>query len=303
MNTFSHQILSAPGKTFLVGEYLALLGGPAVLISTKPRFQLKIKALLSKSQSPFIKESPAGKLWQQHENFFSQFQFEFIDPYSTGGFGASTAQFVLLHSFLQMKERVSIDHQLELDWQHMLADYRSLAFNGEGFAPSGADLISMCSGYLTAFERNSGSLRTFSWPFSEYQFLLLKTSSKLQTHEYLKNLEDQNFLSLKPSVAKVIQALAEENYKNFLQGLKDFRQQLEEKDLVSQQTLRITENLEKSGVVEFAKGCGALGIDVIFVLFKSKDRKKIESIVADQGLLRMADSDNITTGLCLDEIQ
>lgn len=33
--------LSAPSKTFLVGEYAVLRGGPALLLNTSPRFRLR----------------------------------------------------------------------------------------------------------------------------------------------------------------------------------------------------------------------------------------------------------------------
>jgi mevalonate kinase len=58
--------LSVPSKTFLVGEYIVLQGGPAILLSTPPCFEV-------------ITENN-----------------QFIDPYlGLGGFGASSAKFVL----------------------------------------------------------------------------------------------------------------------------------------------------------------------------------------------------------------
>ena len=35
-------LLSAPGKTFLVGEYVALAGGPSIVLATEPRFELRV---------------------------------------------------------------------------------------------------------------------------------------------------------------------------------------------------------------------------------------------------------------------
>ena len=34
--------LKAPGKTFVTGEYLATLGGPALLLTTQPCFELNV---------------------------------------------------------------------------------------------------------------------------------------------------------------------------------------------------------------------------------------------------------------------
>jgi mevalonate kinase len=44
--------LSVPGKTFLVGEYVALDGGPSIVLATRPCFEMKI--------SPFQQDSTQG---------------------------------------------------------------------------------------------------------------------------------------------------------------------------------------------------------------------------------------------------
>ena len=71
-------VFSAPGKTFLFGEYLALNGGPAIVASTGPRFELKV----SKGEGlchDIHPKSLAG-LWMRANAFdFSNVDIEFID--------------------------------------------------------------------------------------------------------------------------------------------------------------------------------------------------------------------------------
>ena len=53
-----------PAKTFLVGEYLALTGGPSIILTTTPCFELRqCNNLGLHGVHP---ESPAGRLWAQY---------------------------------------------------------------------------------------------------------------------------------------------------------------------------------------------------------------------------------------------
>jgi hypothetical protein len=54
----------------------------------------------------------------------------------------------------------------------------------------------------------------------------------------------------------------------FLSGLQDFQDILLEQKLVAEHTEKILSELKKNSDILFAKGCGALGSDVIFVLMK-----------------------------------
>ena len=64
--------LSVPSKTFIVGEYIALKGGPTLILSTNPRFELK-----ATSSNPYFSDieklahpdSPAGKLIRKDRDF------------------------------------------------------------------------------------------------------------------------------------------------------------------------------------------------------------------------------------------
>lgn len=80
-----------PAKTFLLGEYAALAGASAILLTTYPCFEL---TLTSKNNqlSEIHPKSPAGVWWQQQH---LDHGLIWNDPYTErGGLGASSAQFL-----------------------------------------------------------------------------------------------------------------------------------------------------------------------------------------------------------------
>src|ERR1700722_11537200 len=109
--TFPKEIyltLSCASKTFFLGEYSALVGGPAIIVNTAPRFQLHI--LNNEHPQNIIcrginAHSPAGKFLKEHWQELQYFGFEFRDPHlGHGGFGASSAQYLLCVAFITWLE-------------------------------------------------------------------------------------------------------------------------------------------------------------------------------------------------------
>lgn len=286
--------LSIPGKTFMAGEYLALTGQPALLLATEPRFVLQVTEG-TVSQAPFHPDSPAGQFWQRHRDFFSDFQLKFKDPYQVGGFGASTAQFALLHSLYQLQDKRHVEAERFYDWHLMLNDYRSLKY--EGAPPSGADLIGMLSGRLTWFDRNNGKIQTFGWPFQEADFLLIHTGQKLVTHEHLKSLGAFETSAFEIAMMQVQQGLSQIDFKLFIEGLSAYRSELQRQGKVASFTSQTVRELESHAEILFAKGCGALGADVILVLTLKKDSEKTRSLLEKRNLKVIADSSKVASGL------
>ncbi|MGE0633718.1 MAG: hypothetical protein AB7O96_14990, partial [Pseudobdellovibrionaceae bacterium] len=132
--------LSIPGKTFLVGEYLALSGGAALIVCTEPRFKMKVKLKGSEANSSGLvgihPQSPAGKFYSENQDVFSSFSLEFTDPYEgRGGFGASTAQFAMLYALNTWKDTILLEPERQLDLRELLEDYKKQAWSGEGLPP------------------------------------------------------------------------------------------------------------------------------------------------------------------------
>src|SRR5262249_128237 len=114
--------LTVPSKTYLVGEYLSLQGGPALLLNTAPRFKLTVNEKTAGDNHAFFPvESPAGKYLKKYQKFFKKFSLTFHDPYDgKGGFGASSAQFCLLAAFKNYYQKNKIT------LMDLLAEYKKL---------------------------------------------------------------------------------------------------------------------------------------------------------------------------------
>ncbi|MFZ4403528.1 MAG: hypothetical protein ACOYOK_05440 [Pseudobdellovibrionaceae bacterium] len=116
-----------PGKTFLVGEYLAMKTGQALVVTTAPGFSVDIEILkanqefgakdssISKfesgSDNQFLHllsspQSPAALLFKSEPEFILQ-KFDFKNHLGLGGFGASTAEFLAVYWAIQtLKSRI-----------------------------------------------------------------------------------------------------------------------------------------------------------------------------------------------------
>lgn len=290
----SELTLSVPSKTFLAGEYLALVGGPALLLATQPKFLLNVKSAEG-GTNPFHQNSPAGLFYQKHQSYFSQFDLKFSDPYEgIGGFGASSAQFVLLHGLWQLRESKSFESQHHFDWHSMLTDYRSF-HTGEGFPPSGADVVAQALGGLTFFQRRTGHVQSFAWPFDN-EILLFHTGHKVSTHEHLKNLQNIPEDEMTEFVLTLQTALQTVDFKKFVQALDGFAKALETQGWALKRTLDIVAKLRETEGVHTAKGCGALGADVVMVIVDSVHKEKIIRNAHELGLRFISGSSQISSG-------
>jgi mevalonate kinase len=289
--------LSVGGKTFIAGEYLALKGGPALINATQPRFQLEVFSEQGESHNIFHPQSPAGQFWNLHSDFFSKVHLNFIDPYQIGGFGASSAQFALLHSLWQVRDKIFVEAERFYDWHLMLQDYRQLAHQGSGYPPSGADVVGACAGGLTWFDRLHGKVQTFAWPFLEIEFFVAHTGNKLATHEHLKSLENFETQEFESAMKLVHDGLSQVNFDDFLLGLQNYRTTLMNQGRVAAFTQEKVQELESHSEVLFAKGCGAMGSDVILVLCEKAHAKKVLKQIESLGLNLIADSSKISRSL------
>ncbi len=287
--------LSVPSKTFLMGEYLAVFGEPSLLVTTQPRFCLRV--FEGESNSVFHPESPAGRLLQKKPTDLS---LGFVDPYDgAGGMGASSAQFILVETFL---------NDCEESWQRTYREFRDLHSNLK-YPPSGADVVAQVKGGLSYFDPAENSVRVMKWQFRSLDFSLIKTSSKLATHDHLKS-SNQLIEKFEKSperaaaalaVKNSVMALAENNARNFFSGFQSFSQILKKMSLAADQTLEFISKLEQElgkDIVLAAKGCGAMGADVICILHPPQDKIQIQNYCERNEFLYLASSNDIEkTGL------
>jgi mevalonate kinase len=286
--------LSLPGKTFLAGEYLALSGGPALLAAVEPRFELVVEKNNSKGENPFHADSPAGQLWLRHQSYLQDFSLAFIDPHQRqGGFGGSTAEFALLHMFVQLKDSLWVGAQANFDLHGMLNDYRATCAG----RASGADLIGQVRGGITLFVRERGQIQNYPWLFSDIGFFLAKTGRKLKTHEHLLNLSAFPTEGFANAMKAVEKSFLDFNSDIFIDGINAYAGELKKCGFVAEHTGQLLSGLSHPDILA-KKGCGAMGADVIAVFYRHSDRQmEVLENLDKLGLQVVATESSLSTGI------
>lgn len=292
--------LSVPGKTFLAGEYLALKGGPVFVLGTQPKFEVIIRPYqdgMKRTASTFHPLSPAGKLYFEELEYFSQFDFTWKNPYGSGGFGASTAEFIALQTLVTMKESLWVEQERHFDLKETLKAYKDRTTTmSQKWNPSGADLVGQICGGVTFFENSTGRLQILSWPFLNLGFSIIKTDVKLATHEHLNELKDFEASRMTQAVEQLHESISTVAEDLFVSSIRDFASELKRQALVAPTTLELLQKLNSPEVLA-SKGCGALGADVILLVHGKADHEKIQQKVKALGLSVVATENDLTHGL------
>ena len=92
----------------------------------------------------------------------------------------STAQFIMV---MALNKYISSQTIQDVEF---LEEYNKFAWDGEGIPPSGADLVSQLHGEICGTHKVKKEVKTFVWPFSDVDYRLIHTGSKLVTYTYLK---------------------------------------------------------------------------------------------------------------------
>jgi mevalonate kinase len=264
---------SAPGKTFILGEYLAVKGGPSLVLTTEPRFRLRVSPSPASELIHIHELSPAGLWFQKKKESFAGWRIEFLDPHKgVGGLGASSAQFALLYVSELFLREGHLDFQ-KLQWPQILSDYRSVAWNGQGEAPSGADVVAQLCGGFTHYDGFAQKARVLKWPFADAGLVLLHTGRKLATHEYLQAKLEVPEREWRKILLKAEQALEEAQLDLFTEAFQEYGAGLHAQGWVAQSTQEILAQLALAPHNDFeilaSKGCGAMGVDIVALLYRS----------------------------------
>ena len=255
--------LTAPSKTFLIGEYAVLAGYSALVATAPPYFSIEV---LESSRAELVNihlDSPAGKFWLEHG--LPNKRVEFFDPHEgIGGFGASSAQFLLLYQSI---------HQIE-EWDKkslsdLLISYKKYA----GEKPSGADVLSQAVGGFVVVNPQKTEVESFEWPFENIDWLLEHTGHKCSTHVHLQDLAPTNFSELGALSERAIHAYKQVNASEFIRTINQYYHQLCHLNLVDAHTQRSVEEAQQKTGFLAAKGCGAMGADVVLRLIDNRHQE------------------------------
>lgn len=275
--------LTIPSKTFVLGEYLALTGGPTLVLCTAPYFTLHVSASshTKKINLPDLHpESPAAKLMASSPEFYQNYTLTFSDPHQgRGGLGASSAQFAALFALRQQ-----VPLQTDETILQALATYQALTAEKEGMPPSGADLVAQMKGGFCFFDKVQKKIVSIAWPFPDISFCLIHTGQKIATHTHLQTLKDLNCADLVEIVMAGYTSLNQQNSAGFSAAINAYASRLQSKNLVAPHTQALLNKVQQHPSVLAAKGCGALGADIIFVLLSKKSSDEFRRWVTAQQL-------------------
>ncbi len=232
--------LSAPSKTFIVGEYLALYGGPAILLNTTPRFTLRA-------------DKNTG-------------EFKFVDPHGgRGGFGASGAESLLKIALKSVIEKKNADALLNAFG--LLKDVESDQIQKGWKLGSGYDVLSMVAGQLAIVDKTKERLGSNPWPFAKLGWALVRGPQKIETHDQHPDLNPEIVTHLNDISVATLGALVGKDEKFFIEGVRKYRDVLTELKLASPPVISRVRELERIEGVLLAKGCGAMGSDTQLILY------------------------------------
>lgn len=250
-----------PAKTFLLGEYAALTGAPAIVLTTTPCFELSLtnQGLLEGIHP----ESPAGRWWSQHS--LAPAGLKWFDPYEgIGGLGASSAQFLAVYN--------ATSTSITADMSAMLDAYYQVSWQGEGLKPSGYDVLAQAQHQAVYINRQNNQIEVYPWVFDDLAFLLLHSGKKLATHEHLQTTilpESMERLSSIVEQAKI--AFQTANSQQLIQAINHYYAELKVLNLVADNTLTAIDKFCEEKNILAAKGCGALGADVFLLVVPAED--------------------------------
>ncbi len=253
-----------PAKTFLIGEYVALHAGPAIILNTKPCFEVTL------TDEPGLQnihpDSPGGKWWLKQD--ICSHGLAWHDPYQgLGGLGASSAQFLgayVASRYLKTPfcQPISIDE--------LMHDYLDSAWQGIGLQPSGYDVLAQHLQGCSYIYHQQHCYETIAWPFHDMAFILLRTGIKIPTHEHLNQLNlNDDLIDLLETAKSGCQAFQVGDSQGLIDSINIYHNQLKQRHWVSPYTLECIDRLHETMQPLAIKGCGALGADVLFVLISS----------------------------------
>lgn len=271
-----------PAKTFLLGEYAALTGHSAIILTTNPCFGMSL--IDTPGLQGLHPQSPAGRFWL--DQGIDDYGLSWSDPYDEcGGLGASSAQFVAAWyaaSSLHNKQGTLLDAYYDYCW------------SGQGLRPSGYDVIAQSQHQCVYINQQQQHHETFAWPFTELGFLLVHSGKKMATHHHLQAAQlpvSMNHLSL--IVEKTKQAFRSQSSQGVINGINDYHKALSELGLVAEHTQQQIAAFKNRFPLSAIKGCGAMGADVLLLAGSPTLLRQVQQTLSEEGWRILATQQDI----------
>ncbi|MBA2711014.1 MAG: hypothetical protein H0U57_10515 [Tatlockia sp.] len=277
-----------PAKTFLLGEYAAVAGASAIILTTSPCFELDYSN--DDKLHGIHPDSPAGQWWAQHRISFRGLIWN--DPYNgIGGLGASSAQF--LGTYLASCKLLDV----EPNQKTLLDSYYQCSWRGDGLKPSGYDLLAQSQNLCVYINQNQQIMKSFDWPFEDISFLLLHSGQKLATHYHLQNTRLPGSINeLSETVELAYQAFEQIDSQTLIEAVTSYEQQLSDLGLIAPHSKEHIRIFNAQPDVLAAKGCGALGADVLLLLVPANYLETKVKNLTEEGWTVLATNKNLYTG-------
>lgn len=271
---------SIPGKTFLLGEYAALANESALILTTTPYFQLSV--IDEDHLIGIHPNSPAGIWWAKQD--IPGKGLAWVDPHhGLGGLGASSAQFIgsYLADCALSNTTVTLDN--------LLNAYCQSSWAGHGLKPSGYDVIAQMHQGCVYINKQKELIDSYPWVFDDLSFFLIHTQCKLATHEHLKQITlppQIDALSSLVDLAKL--AFTSKRSDLLIHAINEYHQLLDQLNLVADHSKAMINDLQALPAVLAAKGCGALGADVILIITSRKDAPLLQQQLESENKIILA---------------
>ncbi|MBA2655519.1 MAG: hypothetical protein H0U70_00865 [Tatlockia sp.] len=280
--------LRIPAKTFLLGEYAALAGESAIILTTSPCFEITLTK--EGGLQGIHPDSPAGQWWAQHRIASQGLCWQ--DSYQgRGGLGASSAQF--LGAYL------ASCHLLKVipNQKSLLDAYYQCSWQGVGVKPSGYDVLAQTQNRCVYLNQKQQVTKSYDWTFKEISFLLLHSGQKLATHYHLKNIKPLKAINpLSATVERARQAFELADCELLVDAIKSYSEQLIDLGLVAPHSLEYIRAFNSQPEVLAAKGCGALGADVLLLIVPTSCLESKVKNLEKEGWTVLATNKDLYTG-------
>jgi len=183
----------------------------------------------------------------------------------------------------------------------LLNCYQQYTDKDAAFAPSGADLIAQIQGGITYFNKATDQYSVFTWPFKHMGFYLLRTGKKIATHEHLQTLQPFPYQALQDCCTQAMAAWQQSNAENFAKYINHYGELLQAQHFVHPRTQTLLTHIKQQAGILAAKGCGALGADIVLALVAINKKDAFSSWAKQQALTIIADETALSNGLQINE--